>query len=165
MASQILFAAGNDERSDELLANAIASQETPFALVLRATRRPTDETAQKLTDLNRALELAPDFVPALVLRAHTLWMEYRLDAALADAERAIALDPGAWNAYGTKAKVLLDRNRRTDALRVAEAVVTENPDQPFAYSTASQIYADLGRDAQAKEMYARFQEMVGNSPP
>jgi tetratricopeptide (TPR) repeat protein len=155
MASELHFAIGNDATSDALLSSAISGGEAPMALVSRAMRRPVDETDEKLADLNQALKLQPDFVPALVARAQTLWMEYRYDAALADANKAIQLMPAAVQAYDIKAKILAERGRRTQAATVADELVKANPNLPAAYMFAAQIYRNLEMPSKAKEMLDR----------
>ena len=88
-AGELFFQAGADDKVEALAAETLAADRTAAALVISAGRRPTSEMDTRLAELDEALRIEPDFLPALVMRANTLWMEYRFQPALADANRAL----------------------------------------------------------------------------
>jgi tetratricopeptide (TPR) repeat protein len=143
---------GKDDKADELLSSSLATEETPLALLTRADRRPIDETDQKLAELTKALQIDPDFVPALLSRGNALWMEYQFKQALADVNKAIQLQPDALQAYDIKTKILIDTDRKKEAVAVPQQAVAANPDNPGAYMLAAYLYDRLGMPKEAKAM-------------
>ncbi len=163
-ASQFLASMGQEDRAEALLATSLETGETPLALFASAQRRPIGETDLKLDELDRAIELAPQFVPALMLRGETLWMEYEFTRALADARRVIEIVPDQPEGYGLAGRVLVELNRRTEARRMAEDLVTRLPDNPGALMAASQVYRLLESHARADELLTRGVELARNQP-
>jgi len=103
MAVEMFTQARMDAEADALVTKSAGGENGNLsALVLRAERRPTSETDLALADLNEALKINPDYVPALLSRANTLWKEYRLQPALGDVNRAIELRPDLREAYSVK---------------------------------------------------------------
>src|SRR5690606_801584 len=86
-ASELFFQVGADDKAQALTESTLADNRTAAALVVSAGRRPTGEIDMRLAELDEALRIDPDFLPALLMRANTLWMEYKFEAALADADR------------------------------------------------------------------------------
>lgn len=152
LASEAFTRFGLDDRAEAAMNAALESGPSAYSLTLLANRRSVGETDLKLEELGRALKLDPDYIPALVSRANTLWMDYDYEAALADADRAIALQPGSFGAYDVKARILLDQDRRTAAGETADAAVAANPQLPRAYAFAIDMHRRLGNDARADEL-------------
>jgi tetratricopeptide (TPR) repeat protein len=150
MASNLYDQFGRTDKSAEMLGASLRGEETPVALVTRANRRPVSETDQKLADLTKALQIDPNYIPALLSRGNTEWMEYQYKEALADVNKAIQLSPDALPAYDTKAKVLIDMNRKKDAAVVAQQAMDANPDNAGAYAFAAYLYDRLGMQKEAK---------------
>lgn len=156
VASQMYAELGEDDRAEALLADSLAEGETPMALLTSAQRRPVSETATKLRELNRALELDPNFVPALMLRANTLWAESRLREALADVERVLAIAPRLAPAYELGARVLMEQNRPAQANDMIGRMVDTLPDDPQALMIAVQYYRENNQAARAEALIERM---------
>ena len=114
----------------------------------------------RLAELDEALRIEPDFLPALVMRANTLWMEYRFQPALADANRALELQPGHPEAYAIKVKVLLDMDRRPEAMRMVDQLVEESAADARGLATAASLYARLENLTKARTTIERAREIA-----
>jgi tetratricopeptide (TPR) repeat protein len=159
-ASEMFMQAGADDKADALLAESLGGDPNVIALMTSASRRPVGETDAKLAELDEVLRIEPDLVPALLMRANTLWMEYRFQPALSDVNRALDLSPGLAQAYSIKVKVLLDMNRRTEALRTVDEMTERSARDPMALAMAAQHYQQLGRAVKARETLARAREIA-----
>ena len=155
-----LLARGAIELMGGLAAETLAADRTAAALVISAGRRPTSEMDTRLAELDEALRIEPDFLPALVMRANTLWMEYRFQPALADANRALELEPGHPEAYAIKVKVLLDMDRRPEAMRMVDQLVEESAADARGLATAASLYARLENLTKARTTIERAREIA-----
>jgi tetratricopeptide (TPR) repeat protein len=122
---------------------------SPQAYLVRARLRDAKDTDAQIADLDQALKLDADFVPALATRAELLYAKEKYDAALADIDRALGHDPHEPNFYLLKANILRNLGRRDDALAVAQAVASANPEIPLAHVVAGKIYQAFERHADA----------------
>jgi len=164
MAVEMFTQARMDAEADALVTKSAGGENGNLsALVLRAERRPTSETDLALADLNEALKINPDYVPALLSRANTLWKEYRLQPALGDVNRAIELRPDLREAYSVKIRILMDMNRRSDALKTVEDMARAFPGDADMLAVAAQEYMSLGQLTKARELLARAREINPNS--
>ena len=162
--SELFYQIGADDEAQALASDTLAEGRTAAALVVSAGRRSTGEIEMQLAELDEALRIDPDFLPALLMRANTLWMEYRFDAALADAERVLELHPGHPEAYTTKVKVLLDTNRQRDARRVIEELVENSATDARGLATAASLYERLDDISKARETAQRARELAPGDP-
>jgi len=162
--SELFYQIGADDEAQALASDTLAEGRTAAALVVSAGRRSTGEIEMQLAELDEALRIDPDFLPALLMRANTLWMEYRFDAALADAERVLKLHPGHPEAYTTKVKVLLDTNRQRDARRVIEELVENSATDARGLATAASLYERLDDISKARETAQRARELAPGDP-
>lgn len=163
-ASELFFQIGADDKAQAFAADTLAEDRSAAALFISAGRRSTGEIETQLAELNEALRIEPDFVPALLMRANTLWMEYKFDAALADADRVLELYPGHPEAYTTKVKVLLDTNRRREALRLVEELVEKSATDARGLATAASLYERLDDISKARETAQRARELAPSDP-
>lgn len=158
-ASELFEMADMRGEADAMLTRSLQGETTVAALMASATRRPISETREKLQDLNRALELQPEFVPALLLRGETYWAEYEYTKALADADRAIALAPRAWEGYSLRARVLMEMNRRRDALATVDRMAEAIGGDPTGLVFAGTVARALNAIAKANELFARARQI------
>src|SRR5690606_6774971 len=140
--------------------STLADNRTAAALVVSAGRRPTSEIDMRLAELDEALRIDPDFLPALLMRANTLWMEYKFEAALADADRVLELFPAHTEAYTIKLKVLLDTNRRKEALRPVDELVEKSAHDARGLITAASLYERLDDLTRARAAVERAREIA-----
>ena len=159
-ATSLLEESGQYEEADAMLAENLASGETPLILLQSATRRSPAENGIKLRELTRALELDPQFTPALYERANTYWADYRLREAMADIDRLIELEPQNWGAHQLRARILMDQNRNADAGRIAAQLVADHAEVPDALATAMFIYAELGQMTRARQTRDRLRAIA-----
>lgn len=159
-ATSLLEAAGEFAEADARMAESLANGETPLILYQSATRRSPSENSIKLRELTRALELDPDFTPALYERANTYWADYRLREALADIDRLIAMEPLNWGAHQLRGRILMDQNRDADAARIAAQLVADHGDVPDALATAMFLYAELNQMTRARQVRDRLRALA-----
>jgi len=159
-ASEMFFQAGADDRADAMLEESLGDNPNVLALLTSARRRPISETDTKLAELDEALRIEPDFIPALLMRASTLRTEYRYQPALADVNRALELAPDLVAAYDIKVQILFDMNRRTEAMRTVDELVAKSATDPVGLAMAAQLYMRLGSAAKARQTIALARELA-----
>lgn len=160
IATSVLEASGQYAEAEAMLAQSLASGETPQNLYESATRRSPSENSIKLRELTRALELDATFTPALYERANTYWADYRLREALADIDRLIELEPLNWGAHQLRGRILMDQNRNADAARIAAQLVADHADAPDALATAMFLYAELNQITRARQVRERLRAIA-----
>lgn len=163
-ASELASALGEEDFAVSLLATSLEAGETPAALLNSAMRREVDETATKLRELNRALELAPDFVLALLERGRTLWAEYRLREALADADRVIELSPQFWPGYSLRGQILSEQGRNSDVATMTAQLVETYGDNSEALVAAIWLYASIEHFTRARAVRDRLRSIDPENP-
>lgn len=163
-ASDLFRMLGQDDRADALIAASLEAGETPLALYTSAMRRPVGETAEKLRELTRALELQPTYTAALYQRGQTLWLEGRLEEALADAEQVLALEPATLGTYDLAARILIDLDRGDQAARMADELAATRPTESAALGTAAYIHRRLGNTARTNELLDQSLALAGAGP-
>ncbi len=128
-------------------------------------------SSSTVTTLDRVLEVEPDNVPALILRARARIETRRdLEAALADAERALEIDPDANQARVARVVVLLALEKVEEAAVALEEIeefsYEAGPDQPdsarFCGARAS-FAKEKGEAEKADERYTRCLEQFPGS--
>lgn len=163
-AGEMLRQIGEYDRADALNAQSLESEETPMALVNLARSREIDEASQKLRELNRALEIEPDFVPALMERGETLWADYKLREALADADRVIELAPNWLPAYYLRGNILVDLEREAEVARMAGDLVEAHADDPDVLGTAMVLYDMINYRTRAGEVREQLKAIAPDHP-
>ncbi|MXO73158.1 DUF3857 domain-containing protein [Alteraurantiacibacter buctensis] len=158
-ASELYEMADMRGEADALLDQSLGGDPTIAALMTSASRRSIGETREKLQDLNRALELQPDFVPALLMRGETLWAEYEYTRALADADRAIVVEPRYWGGYALRVRVLMEQNRRRDAIATLDTMVAAVAGNAEGLVFAGSIARSLNLNARANELFGQARQI------
>jgi tetratricopeptide (TPR) repeat protein len=102
-----------------------------------------------------ALELKPDHVEALLLRADGQVQAQRLDEAVATLTRIVALAPRQIDAFARLAAIYLDRKQRDLALGVLERMTDANPDSAAGFRKIGDIYFERGEEARAEQYFRR----------
>ncbi|WP_407168959.1 adenylate/guanylate cyclase domain-containing protein [Bradyrhizobium sp. ORS 111] len=110
--------------------------------------------AQARSDLEQALEINPNFTPALVCLGWTLTDQARFgwekdqaatyDAALECAARALGADPGCGEAYTVVGYVRTYQRRHEEALEAGEKAVALCPSGTDAYHMTAMSYGYAG---------------------
>ena len=98
------------------------------------------DVAHAIGDLNRAVELAPDFAPAYQNRGNAWYARGNFGQALADYDKTIALDPTSASPYINRAAVRRDLGYREGALEDYARAVELRPAHAPTYSGRGQLY-------------------------
>lgn len=145
------------------------SPETALAY-LDLARRDADDA---LGRFDRALSVAPAYVPALIGRGQALMELEREGEALASFEAALRADPSLTDLQGRVAVLRLSATQdllarataavesgRWDAARVAyEQAIAASPDSPFLYRDLASVELRAGRPDAAAEQARRAIEL------
>ncbi len=161
---EMLRQIGEYERADALNAQSLEGEETPMGLLNLARSREIDEFDQKMREINRALELEPDFVPALMERGETLWADYKLREALADADRVIELAPNWLPAYYLRGNILKDMDRDAEVARMAGELVDAHADDPDVLGIAMVLYDMIDYRTRAGEVREQLKAIAPDHP-
>jgi tetratricopeptide (TPR) repeat protein len=107
-----------------------------------------DDVPHAIGDLNRAIELAPEFAPAYQNRGNAWYARGNFGQALADYDKAIALDPNSASPYINRAAVRRDLGYRDGALEDYARAIELRPAHAPTYNGRGQLYM-------ARKDYAR----------
>ncbi|MDR2925677.1 MAG: tetratricopeptide repeat protein [Azoarcus sp.] len=106
--------------------------------------------------LDRALELRPDWLPALMLKTHILTESGAADQANAMLEAALARDPGNRDLRIAYARSLISANRFADARNEFSALLAAAPDDRDLLYTIAMLSAELGDIATAEPILKKL---------
>lgn len=155
-AFEIMAAAqlGLGNRAEAVSALAQAIRETPllpgsvssgvFAALARL-RLDTGEYEAAVTAANRALELKPDSVEALVALGRACGMTGQYGEAIRSLRRAAELDPESAEAWSWLGRLLWQQQAYGEAVPAFEAAMRARPSDPVIPSELAVLYNCLGR--------------------
>ncbi|PYY15923.1 MAG: hypothetical protein DMG61_05825 [Acidobacteria bacterium] len=109
--------------------------------------------------LAKALDIFPDYAPALTLRGVLALDGANVNAAIEDFDRAIHSDPGFALAYTAMTAALNQLNRFDDALRSAERATTLAPRSWQTYFEMAKAYVGKADYQHALQQLARAQSL------
>jgi tetratricopeptide (TPR) repeat protein len=114
---------------------------------------------EALTDLSRAIELAPGHAWTIAGRGQTYQAIGRHESALADFTRAIELDPEyAW-AFARRGEIRLAMQQHHDALADFDHALAINPRASWAMAGRGQSYQSMGMYEEALASYSQAIEL------
>jgi tetratricopeptide (TPR) repeat protein len=169
-AHAILVAAAKD-RSDGVLtidaerhARAVenGAPQTTEAYYLRAL--VTDSSREALGLLDRALDIDPGNVEALVERIHRHRRMKNFGAALADCDRLVAMRPRSARARRLTAVVHLAQYDLESAMAEAERSIEIDPTDAWNYFVRGYIHSEVGRLEEAIADFTRAIEADPDGP-
>ena len=108
-----------------------------------------------LADFNRAIEMFPGYVIALINRAEAHLKKGYLDDAIADASNAIGRDGRNVKPYVTRSRAWTQKGELDRALAEADRAVRLNDDYAYAYVARGDAYRARGDRARAQADYDR----------
>lgn len=138
---------GNRTAAREALTRVIdAEQVEPEkraqAYALRGVTRSDQQ--DRIADLDQAVELQPEKVEYLVLRARQLQTAERTDDALADVDKALSIDGENPSIYQLKALLLISQEKLDEAMESFDKAVELAPEDTTSYQLRSQLFEKMG---------------------
>jgi len=127
-------------------------------------RLETGERAGAIAAADRALELQPAYLRAIVLRGVLVRTQYGLKAALPWFDRALALDAEHVPALIERAATLGDLGRTREMLAVTREVLRLRPDNAEARFLQATLAARARNVPLARMLFARIRGPVAGSP-
>jgi tetratricopeptide (TPR) repeat protein len=112
-----------------------------------------------VAEIKRALELAPDHVPALVGLTVIYLNREDLEHALGYGMRAVKASPADFSTHIALGRVLLAKENPVGAAAEFEAAVKLAPAIPDARFSLASAYSRLGREADAARELAEFRRL------
>ena len=161
VAAELYNQLGYPEKARPLIEQASDAPPNAFILLQKSHLRSPSDFDGKLTDLNEALRLQPDFVPALAERAAVYEAKGQKDAALADYDAVLRLSPGASGVVGQRARLLSSMGKRDEALKAIDKAIAADPKALNLYLQKANMLRDLGRKEQSLAVAA---DMVAAAP-
>jgi tetratricopeptide (TPR) repeat protein len=117
------------------------------------------DSVRGVEEIKKALELAPDHVPALVGLTIIYLKREELDSALEYGERATKASPGDFSTHIALGRVLLAKENPAGAAVELEAAVKLAPASPEARFSLASAYSRLGRKEDAARELAEFKRL------
>jgi len=161
LAVQQLIEYGYTDKARALVRSMPAGPPNASAMYERALVRDPSDTAGKLADLNAALRLNPQLVPALVLRAQVRALLGRREEALADVNQALDLVPRFGAALRERVSLLMALDRREEALAAVNTVIAAFPSDTNSYLQKASLLLALGRKSDGEQV---AHELVAANP-
>jgi tetratricopeptide (TPR) repeat protein len=117
------------------------------------------DSGRAVGEIQKAIELAPDHVPALVGLTVIFLKREELDQALEYGERAIKANPADFSTHVALGRVLLAKENPARAASELEAAVKLAPASPEARFSLASAYSRLGRKEEAARELAVFKRL------
>jgi tetratricopeptide (TPR) repeat protein len=117
------------------------------------------DSARGIEEIKRAVELAPDHVPALVGLTVIYLKREEIDTALEYGERAVKASPGDFSTHIALGRVLLAKENPARAATELELAVKLAPASPEARFSLASAYSRLGRKADSARELAEFKRL------
>jgi len=110
----------------------------------RVLSYPKNDSAGERRDLDRAIDIDPNYVVARMSRAWSLYYSQQLDGALADVDHVVGLDPKNSDALRLRALVYAGLGRAAEAKRDFDAATAAAPDDKDILHDQSEFLARQG---------------------
>jgi tetratricopeptide (TPR) repeat protein len=123
-----------------------------------------EDPARGIDEIKKAVDLAPDHIPALVGLAVIYLKREELDTALGYAERAVKARPGDFSTHVALGRVLLAKEDAARAAAELETAARLAPTSPEAHFSLASAYSRLGRKADSArelEEFKRLEQLGG----
>lgn len=123
------------------------------------------DSAQGVEEIQKALELAPDHVPALVGLVVIYLKREEFDRALEYGERAVKVSPGDFSTHIALGRALLAKEEPARAATELETAVKLAPASPDAHFSLASAYSRLGRKEDSARELAEFKKLENLGKP
>ena len=117
------------------------------------------DSDRAVAEIKKAVELAPDHVPALVGLTVIYLRREEIDSALEYGERATKASPGDFSTHIALGRVLLAKENPAGAAAELEVAVKLAPASPEARFSLASAYSRLGRKEDAARELAEFERL------
>ncbi len=117
------------------------------------------DSARGVEEIKKAVELAPDHVPALVGLTVMCLKREEFDVALEYAERAVKAGPGDFSTHIALGRALLAKENPARAAAELEAAVRLAPASPEARFSLASAYSRLGRKEESARELTEFKQL------
>jgi tetratricopeptide (TPR) repeat protein len=117
-----------------------------------------EKVDEALEDLNRALELNPDSVNALMLRAMAHARNENLQAARADVNRALEIDPNLTEAVQQRALILAAEGKFAEAIGDMRRLIRSGADDPMLLLQLGSLYVAAQQPRAAIDIFTQLLE-------
>jgi len=117
------------------------------------------DSARGIEEIRKAVELAPDHIPALVGLTVMYLKREEYDSALEYAERAVKAGPNDFSTHIALGRALLAKENPARAASELEAAVKLAPDSPEAHFSLASAYSRLGRKADSTRELGEFKRL------
>src|SRR5207249_11805243 len=117
------------------------------------------DSERGVDEIKKALELAPDHVPALVGLTVIYLKHEAIDAALEYGERAVRSSPGDFSTHIALGRVLLAKEDPARAAAELEVAVQLAPASPEARFSPASAYSRLGRKSDSARELEEFKRL------
>ena len=124
--------------------------------------RQPERITQALTSIEQALELKPDYLDALLLKAEMLAMKDDYEGARAVADAAVKALPQAPQAYSYRARLLLDTRDYSSALSDALRAIRLDKQLAEPYCVRATVYSETGKRRLALREFNTCLRLAGN---
>ena len=147
---------------DELL---LAAPGNPGVLTLSARGSlAAGDLDRGLADVERALEIAPNWWEALHVYGILLYQSDRYDEARESLARAIRANPLSAAAHAAQGDVLFAMGESREALDEYYAAIGLDPEQPAYYLSLATTYQKLGESDLEAQAMAAYRRVLGRHP-
>lgn len=145
------------------LLDTIVAQNPDNALVYvkraEAMANAPELQRDQLEDLNKAIELSPNFWQAYRARAGVLASMQRTDEAVADLRKAIELNPALDSVRISLIKYLVTEGRSSEALEIARDAMNLKPRDTQLRDQLGLVFSQGGLEREATQMYRSALEL------
>ncbi len=124
--------------------------------------RQSERITQALSSIDQALQLKPDYLDALLLKAEMLAMKDDIEGAKAVADAAVKALPQAPQAYSYRARLLLDTRDYRSALSDALRAIRLDKQLAEPYCVRATVYSETGKRRLALREFNTCLRLAGN---
>ena len=156
LRSEILLGRGQASQARQLLEQAVSRwPDEPMVYLKRAQALALEPELRRdaIADLDRALQLRPDFWQALRVRAQLLMQMDRIDDALRDLRASIRANPAMDELRAALIAELLRLDRIDEAMGVAEEAFRARPNDLTLRVSTAELFVRAGAMPQAAQIY------------
>ncbi len=148
-----------------LRARILDSQSFPWAYYLGVIQVPLGKQTQALATLRSAIVLKPDYLPARITLAKTLWKHGKLEESRKAYERILADHPESAAGHYGLGSIYWDTGHAEKAIEHLEKACQLSPGFGASHYALGLAYRSLGNNERMREHLSLFQQNPTQHPP